>query len=652
MKWLTLALCSIFATITAFAQEGGDNLDEMSLEDLLGVEIQVASGGGETVFNSPSTVTVIDRDTIERYNFLSVGEAIETLAGLTVQRTYFKRQMVNARGYLHDHYANRVLIMVNGIGLFHPSTGEGNIDRIGIDLVDRIEVLKGPASVIYGSNAYTAAINVITRHEKKGGHGKGLIAERGTIAASAHMSGVEDDDKTFVGAHVEKSNGPDQKTVDESGNTGFFYDKMDQANLTGRYQKGAHTLTVNGLSGDEGYIGGTTNKQRENDFGHRSESYMAHYAYSRKLTDKWDMRFTLLYDHELRQFSRTPTIVGTWPQTNLSDVVGHREQATVRSGYRLTEDLNLKAGVDWDKRFNAHYNVWNQETKDTSTENDMNNKSVTETSAFAELDYKFSDFRIIAGSRYTDNENFGGNVSSRGAVVWSFDKQNALKFVYGQAYRSPSLFELYFAHNTASASTQGNPDLDPETSDTFELAYLAKVNNFFFQLLGYHATYKNKIARLSTGVGAATRYANVDDFSADGIEFESRADFSFMNVFWNINYIDGTKGDDVSDHYNFKYVPNLSSAVGVNVPFGKFALSGVVNYYDDTNGPLAGIPKQATFDLNLRHKSTLGGNAFSQYIFYKHAGNSLIYPEYVRRSVNDVPSGWAPTLGYAARMTF
>ncbi len=144
-----------------------NDLYDLSLEQLLNINIQVVSTQGEKIFNSPSTVTVINSDEIIKYNFLTVEEALQTIAGIKTYRTYLKRNLPTARGVLQDNYANKVLILIDGTPIWNAVTGEGNIDRINIKDVERIEILKGPASVLYGTNAYSGAINIVLKKEDK-----------------------------------------------------------------------------------------------------------------------------------------------------------------------------------------------------------------------------------------------------------------------------------------------------------------------------------------------------------------------------------------------------------------------------------------------------------------------------------------------------
>ena len=151
---LTLAVLTLLMTSSLQAQtppQSGENplkIEELSLESLLNTPVEISSKTAETIFQTTSTVSVIDQETIRRYNFRSVAEAVGTLAGFDVLRTHIMRDVPTSRGILEEHYANKVLVMINGVAQWSAVTGEANLDRVDINDVERIEVLKGPASVL------------------------------------------------------------------------------------------------------------------------------------------------------------------------------------------------------------------------------------------------------------------------------------------------------------------------------------------------------------------------------------------------------------------------------------------------------------------------------------------------------------------------
>src|SRR5262249_36657671 len=135
----------------------------LSLEELMAVPTTVSSTEQRSVFHTPSSVSVMDRDTIKRYGFRTVAEAVDTMAGFATVRTSSRIDVPTSRWVLEPPYANKVLLMINGVPTWQPVTGDTTLARVDIDQVDRIEVLRGPSSVLYGTNAYAGAINVVLR---------------------------------------------------------------------------------------------------------------------------------------------------------------------------------------------------------------------------------------------------------------------------------------------------------------------------------------------------------------------------------------------------------------------------------------------------------------------------------------------------------
>ena len=89
--------------------------DEVSLEELLKARISVTSTTGETILESSSVVTVIDRTTIEQHGYRTVDEVLQSVAGITVMRSYLLQGMVTSRGVLQDLYANKNLVLIDGV---------------------------------------------------------------------------------------------------------------------------------------------------------------------------------------------------------------------------------------------------------------------------------------------------------------------------------------------------------------------------------------------------------------------------------------------------------------------------------------------------------------------------------------------------------
>lgn len=225
---------------------------------------------------------------------------------------------------------------------------------------------------------------------------------------------------------------------------------------------------------------------------------------------------------------------------------------------------------------------------------------------------------------------------------------SSLKLIAGQSYRVPSLFELYF--QTPTNTVYGNTALKPETNDTVELAYSTSFGGLFVEAIAYHARYDNKIYRerrypifVSNPNDTSTIYINGEPFSADGLELEARYRLpKNLSAFANYAYVGGDRGDEVpgSHHYNFKYVPRHTAAVGITKYFGNAWVAGIANYRSRADAPLEPIEAQTTYDLTIGLGQRLGGLVLRHLLSAKNIGNTNVrLPEYVRRVLNDVPSG-------------
>src|SRR5512133_1886641 len=229
----------------------------------------------------------------------------------------------------------------------------------------------------------------------------------------------------------------------------------------------------------------------------------------------------------------------------------------------------------------------------------MSGRHVHESSLFAQAAYSPGRLRLLGGTRYTNNEIFGSNLSSRGSAIFTVNPANSVKAIVGQSYRAPSLFEFYF--QTPTNTTYGNLELEPETSTSYELAYLTRHGNFFAQVLGYHAVYDDKIFRTrrfpNSATDKSTIYVNGASFDASGLEVEARYELpSSANLFLNYYYVNGSSGDRVAaeDHYNFKYIPKNTAALGLAKNIDRWLVSAVVNYTGATRGALAPVPSGTT----------------------------------------------------------
>ncbi len=638
-----------------------DDLFSLSLEDISQLKVTVASSNNETVFNSVSTVTVIQRAQIEKYGFRTVREAISTLSGVAVLRTYFKQSIPTVRSVLQDHYANKVLVMINKIPTSNGATGEAILERINIHDVERIEVLKGPASVLYGTNAYSGAINLVLRDSKQARANAYMgVGSAGQNTAGVSKSFVNEKGNAgiFISANFENSEENDFTFVDEQGNSAPVTDFNDMAAVTLQGDYNDHELLINVYRGEEGYLGVAPRLNLGSGNQHALDGYLAAYKYQYSINNDSSINLTSNYEWNKRDFSRDAA----------NDEQGIVEAVHIINSLKYRrpfyDDFNFELGIDHDYR---EIDVFQFELSDGNVidyEGNLAGQDVSETSVFTQIGYQKDQWKGLVGSRVVDNELFGDNVSSRGTLVYSFSDTSSVKFIAGQSYRSPSLFALYIVGRNNIII--GNPDLIPEKSTSYEVSYLRAYGHYFLQANAYHATYDNKIYRksgdavLPDGSGVVvtdtTVYANGEEFSAQGLELETRYSHDQLDGFFNVNVISGDDGDEVpgSDHYNFKYVPDFTLSAGMSKQIKNYLFSFVANYTDSTQGPEQDVDSSLVLDLMLAYTQALGQQVIKHSVRLNNASDeSVMVAEYARRrGLNEVRMDLGRVLTYELSVKF
>ena len=177
-KFLPLVVIGLLTSLVASAQDDID-LFNMSLEELMNVEIVSASKKEESLFEAPVSSSVITRDEIARSGATTLPEALRLSPGLIVRETSNGNHEVFVRGFdnLHrygnssEHHNLYTLVMIDNRPVFNYNLGGTYWESLPVDLVDieRIEIVRGPNAPLFGPNAVTGVINIITRHPEKQG---------------------------------------------------------------------------------------------------------------------------------------------------------------------------------------------------------------------------------------------------------------------------------------------------------------------------------------------------------------------------------------------------------------------------------------------------------------------------------------------------
>ncbi len=652
-----------------------EQMAQMSIGDLLDVQTTVASTKEATVFTSPSTVVVIDRETIERYNFQTVGEAVNTLAGFANWKTSSFPDVPTSRWILQFHYPNKILLMINGVPAWTPVLGEARIRRINIEDVERIEVLRGPGSVLYGTNAYTGAINVVLRckpaRDKVGGRVYTGVGTYSGLRGGGNAAGRSGDLAFFVSAGGYEEDGNNRGVVDAEGVFGHYHDFRNSSSEMVSIDFRQHSLLFNAYRTDLAVMGKDPTFASGWGNPENAHGYLANYTFSDTVMTNLELRAGATFDWGQRVFAREAA-------NNLrTSVVGYRAVAFAKSILTLPADITLELGADFDRRHSSEYRTFKalEDEEVPKGEGNLRARNVYETSGYAQVGWQFGDLGLLGGTRFTYNQLFGSNLSSRASAVYAIGRTMSVKLIVGQSYRSPSLFETYFINPERTVS--GNPDLDPETSTSFEAAYLASFGGLFGQALIYYATYDKAIFRSKVAADVpladgdpsgnpkgAKKYTNAQQFFARGAEVELVYREGPIASFASYGYVDSERPANPApgEPYNFESVPKHKLVAGVSAAWAG-AFASVAGVYlskmeapkpppDDPTGSTT-IDAQYKLDVNVGYAHSFMGNRIRHVLSAKNVTNvQTEVPDYVDRDIKSIPYDQTRRVMYTMTVEF
>jgi iron complex outermembrane receptor protein len=437
----------------------------------------------QKINEAPASVTLITADQIRKYGYRTFAQILQSVPGLfaTYDRNY---DYLGIRGFNRPgDYNSRVLVLVDGHRLndaVYDQAPIGTDSPIDVDLIERVEVVRGPSSSLYGTNAFFGVINVITKRGRdiKGAEASwensSYTSNKGRLTYGQKLSnGLE-----FIASgsyyysvgqqnvFYQEFNTPDQ-------NNGIAH-RMDQDTFHNFFAKASYgDFTLQG-----GYVGrkkriptsafGTLfNNGRDATVDNRGYLDL---KYQHDFANQLTVKGRLYYD---RYYYRGDFLLDYPPPTLNQDFL-----TTDQVGGELTLVKRLfdKHKVTLGGEFRSQFRM-DQSNKDAEPPATyLDDKRKSNIGAFYLQDeFAITDRLILnAGFRYDHYSTFGGTVNPRAGLIYTW-RDTTAKLLYGRAFRAPNPFEQFYV---ASVGSKANPGLKPETINTYELV--------LEQYLGHH----------------------------------------------------------------------------------------------------------------------------------------------------------------------
>ena len=523
-----------------------DQLAEIKIDSVVG-----ASKFLQKTTEAPSSITVITAEEIQKYGYRSFADIMRHVRGfyVTNDRNY---NYLGVRGFARPgDYSTRILQLIDGhrvndnvidsafIGLDLP---------LDVDLIDRVEVIRGPSSSLYGASAFLAVINIITKsgQSMEGVNLSADLASFGTRKGQASYgsrlkNGLE---MLFSGSYY-----------DSRGQSNLYYPEFDTPETNYGIARRADNeqfdnlftkVSFNGLTFQAAY--GSRGKQFPtgafetvfNDPRNQTTDRRGYMdlQYERNLGHDWSLSSRLYYD----RYSYNGDYVYDYSATGPADLVVNKDYTKgnwwgteVKVDKKLASKHTLTFGSEY-RGFLAQ-NQWNFDEDPFALYLDDKRRSNT-LGVYVQGDFVLHPkWTLNVGGRCDRYPTFGSTFNPRLALIFKPYPKTDVKLLYGHAFRAPSAYELYYWQNGVAKQ---NPFLDPETIKTAEVVFERQFGkNFRLSAGGFYYRIRDLINQVTDASDELLVYRNLDRVVAKGLELElerywagglrSRASYAFQN---------------------------------------------------------------------------------------------------------------------------
>ncbi|MBL3519820.1 TonB-dependent receptor [Arcobacter lanthieri] len=587
---------------------------ETKLDEVL---VTTATKTQKNIDGVSASVVVITKEDIEKIGATTLKDILGKVTSINSQFGRFPHASALSKGAISIRGvgANGTLILLDGKRLSGETESPYEMSRIPASMIDRIEIVKGSMSTLYGSDAIGGVINIITKKDVKDINQTTLDLKYGSNAYSQAR------EKNVNFSTLGNVNGLKYKvyasTIDISS---YKIDKNYTQKAINPNTGAEIPAMMNPQSGKNGVLGVT--------YGDDSTVNTVGVGIEKNITDNFTLGFDVNYFEE----DRKGQYLGSSQGIGLNGMVlntpvkskddNKRVDYSVFAKYSFNDDLrtslrfyesyykkrNETSPINFagpvNKKFSANVKIddiesittyalnslnlitfgldYRKETRDSAAINpnpqssDFIQKVIEYKSVYLQDEIEFTDsLNATIGARYDDISNADGKATFQAGLVQKIGENTRVRVNYASGYRAPDIAELYvvaplFKDGKRYGSEVINNfkttayDLKPEKSDTFELALANSFNNFNSEIVLFKTIVKDKIESVPYGTGGAKYYTseNLEKVDINGVEvnLDYRFNDSFDTTF-NLTYLDT---EDKTTSKELIYTPNISASLNLN----------------------------------------------------------------------------------------
>lgn len=538
----------------------------LSLQQLLSIEVEVGSFFKENIEDVGSTVSFVDRDEWRKRGAKTVTQAVSHIPGIH-QNSHLDLENIVIRGYQGANSYTGVLILIDNIPLNSYSFSSAT-QRIGLlDSYSQMEVIKGPGSTLYGSDAFSGLLSLKTwesdtdtsefgiEYGNFGDYGATLKHAESfgeNIKASINIvaQGQDDEDRDYN--YLDLSGNLGSSSLENHRNVNSIIAKLSYKNT--KLMVYSHHLNTRG--GGNGFNLVVTGSSDGGQVDRHTDMDLYSITHNQAAGENGEV-IVKLYQWESESFADYGANPGPIMDGDLSYNI---DQEEIRSGQDIKYLYNNP-----DQHFKfvtglSHEEVETGDQASFGAPAAYGNKKRTVKSALFNADYTYADgkAKVIVGGRFDTFDDIDeDHFSPRLGFNYYFDDKNTFKALYGNSFRAPNIQEI--AGLTGSV-IGGGKELKPESNDTYELIYIHKDKNF-----SYHSTIFFSVIEDAIGLSKTLplTYVNSEDSESWGIEIESKYKAGQFSYYGSVSYVDSWVGEPEKDRSWYEGFPDWLINYGV-----------------------------------------------------------------------------------------
>ena len=546
----------LFAVMVLFhsswvTAEPKQSIYELSLEQLLNIKVSAPSKSPQSINNTPGIVTTFTEQEILLFGGRDLGEVLGRIPGFEEFGTLINgRNIVTIRADQPTGNNNHVLFLLNGIPFNRESyTGgiwnEAVLLSIPLTSIKQLEVIRGPGSVLYGTNAFSGVVNIITKSSAQITSNISIAKGAfGTQRVNLSLAGSQNDWHWTSTLRLYNTDGWSYKTNNIAGE--LFSEKVysKSPGLVLTLSKDNFTANVFWGRADQFTIRGNSNLQEAASTD--NEKYFIDLGYEMKVWDDWT-----LSTHLSHVRGRTEHKVSGQTAGNLTTINYETDDSRLEFTFKkqLSERSNLLFGTTLDY-FSG------RTPPPVVVVPDWSNYLY---GLYGQYEIQYSQTKYILGAQYNKAQNSYDSLVPRLGLIHHIDDNHGIKLFYGKAFRAPFVVEREIDVAIANLSIKGDKNIKPEYVSTWDLQYFYSSKKSSASATIFRNEQDDLIVRAPVSEGVL-QFVNQGKLTIEGLELEGK----YIRNKWYLNGSYTWQRNEDGDHFkNSTLQPHSIIKVGL-----------------------------------------------------------------------------------------